>query len=112
MARSWESRRPVACDRCSTLADGLAVRVAVPLAVEWLNEAADRMLCVSERAIARSVAAFDAARIRAEGAAAAGLAALSQLADVDGSIVLVVTGRNIDDALLERCCKDAESFPD
>jgi threonine dehydratase len=111
MALSWEARRPVECGQCATLADGLAVRVAVPLAVQWLNEAADRMLRVSERAIARAVATFDAAGIRAEGAAAAGLAALAQLEDVDGPIVLIVTGRNIDEALLERCCTDAESFP-
>ena len=58
------------------------------------------MLHVSEREIARAVAAFDAAGIRAEGAAAAGLAALPQLPELDGPIVLVVTGRNIDDELL------------
>ena len=102
MALSWQAGRPVDCDRCSTLADGLAVRVAIPVAVEWLREAADAMLQVSEREIARAVAAYDAVGIRAEGATAAALAALP-LVDVEGPVVLIVTGRNIDAELLERC---------
>ena len=38
MALSWEAGEPVDCDRSSTFADGLAVRVAIPLAVEALGE--------------------------------------------------------------------------
>jgi threonine dehydratase len=102
MARSWSARGPVECDLCETIADGLAVRVAIPLAVEWLLETADEMLEVTERDIADSVTAFDDAAIRAEAAAAAGLAALSQV-DADGPIVVVLTGRNIDDDLVARC---------
>ena len=102
MALSWDAGRTVACNRCATFADGLAVRVAIPVAVEWLLEAADAMLQVSEREIARAVAAYDAAGIRAEGAAAAALAALTQV-DVSGPTVLIVTGRNIENGLLERC---------
>ena len=49
--------------------------------------------------MAHAVGAFSAAGIRAEGAAGAALAALPQLDDVDGTIVLIVTGRNIDDEL-------------
>ena len=79
--------------------------------VEMLNDAADRMLLVTEREIAAAVAAFDAAGIRTEAAAGAGLAALPQLADVDGPVVLIVTGANIDDGLLARCRDDIQSFP-
>jgi threonine dehydratase len=111
MALSWEARRPVEGDRCATIADGLAVRVAIPYAVEVLNDTADRMLLVSEREIAGGVAAFDRAGIRAEGASGAGLAAVAQLDDVDGAIVLVVTGSLIDDELLARCRDEPGSFP-
>ena len=69
------------------------------------------MLLVSEREIADAVGAYAAAGIRAEGAAAAALAALPQLDDVEGPIVLVVTGRNIDDDLWRRACEQPESFP-
>ena len=102
MARSWREGRPVESDRCATIADGLAVRVAIPIAVEWLSAAADAMLEVSEREIAASVVAFADAGIRVEPAAAAALAALPHI-EADGPIVLVVTGRNIDDELLARC---------
>jgi threonine dehydratase len=112
MARSWEEGRVVEDDRCATFADGLAVRVAVPLAVEVLGEVASRFLLVSEREIARGVAAFAEAGIRAEGAAGAALAALAQLEDVDGSIALVVTGRNIDEDVFRRAREQPESFPD
>jgi threonine dehydratase len=112
MARSWEEGRVVEDDRCATFADGLAVRVAVPLAVEVLGEVASRFLLVSEREIAQGVAAFADAGIRAEGAAGAALAALPHLDDVEGSIVLVVTGRNIDEDVFRRARERPESFPD
>ena len=111
MALSFQARRVVPCDRMATFADGLAVRVAIPRAVEILNSAVDRFVLVSEREIARAVAAYDAAGIRAEGAAAAALAALWQEAPASGPIVLIVTGRNIDEELFQRACTDPNSFP-
>ena len=112
MAESWEAGRLVESDRSATFADGLAVRVAIPLAVDVLAEVADRMLVVSERDLARAVGAFADVGIRVEGAGAAGLAALPRLADVDGAVVLVVTGRNIDDELHTRAHERPDSFPD
>jgi threonine dehydratase len=112
MALSWEARRPVESDRCATIADGLAVRIAVPYAVEALNDAADRMVLVSEREIARGVADLDRAGIRAEAAAGAGLAAVAGIEDVAGPVVLIVTGGNIDDDLLARCRDEPDSFAD
>ena len=112
MAESWRAGRPVESERSATFADGLAVRVAIPLAVDVLGEVASRMLVVSEREIARAVGAFAGAGLRVEGAAGAALAALPQLEDVDGPVVLVVTGRNIDDELHARACERPRSFPD
>ena len=112
MADSWDAGQPVPCDDCETFADGLAVRVAIPLAVEVLGEVASRMLRASDRQMARSVGAYADIGIRAEGAAGAALAALPQLTDVEGAVVLVVTGRNIDDELLTRARERPESFPD
>ena len=111
MADSWEAGRPVAGDRADTFADGVAVRVAIPYAVSVLNDVATHMLRVTERELAEGVAALAEEGIRAEGAAAAGVAALPHLPAVDGSIVLVVTGRNIDDALWERARNSTKSFP-
>jgi threonine dehydratase len=110
MADSWDAGRPLVSDESATLADGLAVRVAIPYAVDVLAEVATHMLRVSEREIALAVAAFADAGIRVEGAAAAGLAALPQLPELSGPIVLVVTGGNIDDALLNRARMSPDTF--
>ena len=112
MAESWNAGHSVESDRSATFADGLAVRVSIPLAVDVLGEVASRMLVVSEREIARAVSAYAAVGIRAEGAAGAALAALPQLGDVNGPIVVVVTGRNIDDEVHARACERPDSFPD
>jgi threonine dehydratase len=112
MAESWRTGILATSDRSATFADGLAVRVAIPLAVDVLGEVASRMLLVSEREIARAVGECAGAGLRVEGAAGAALAALPQLDDVDGDVVLVVTGRNIDDELHARACERPGSFPD
>jgi threonine dehydratase len=111
MEMSWRAGRPMPCDRMATFADGLAVRVAIPRAVALLKETVDRMLLVSERAMARAVCAFARAGLRVEGAAAAGLAALPQVPEVAGPVVLVVTGGNIDEELWERAVETPDSFP-
>lgn len=111
MFESWQAGRVVESGRCATIADGLAVRVAIPFAVEQLKEHADELLLVSERELADAVREFSAYGIRAEPAAAAALAALPEVA-VEGPVVLIVTGRNIDDELLERCVSEPESFSD
>jgi threonine dehydratase len=102
MAESWRAGRVVESRSSDTIADGLAVRVAIPRAVEELQSAADEMLLVTEHELMRAVAAYDDAGIRAEAAAAAALAALPSVTAA-GPIVLIVTGRNIDDELLARC---------
>jgi threonine dehydratase len=112
MALSVAAGHPVPCDLMSTFADGLAVRVAVPLAVQELVRLRTPFVQVSERAIARGVGAFAAAGLRVEGSAAAGLAALEEMDAVDGPVVLIVTGRNIDDELHRRAVERPETFPD
>jgi threonine dehydratase len=111
MALSFEARRTVECDRMATFADGLAVRVAIPEAVATVNRVVSRFLLVSEREIARAVSAYAGVGIRAEGAAAAALAALAQV-ETQGPIVLVLTGSNIDEELWKRAIERSESFPD
>jgi len=112
MALSFEAGKPVECERMATFADGLAVRVAIPAAVALVNTLADRMLQVSERQIALGVGSYAKVGVRVEGAAGAALAALPQLEDLDGPIVLIVTGRNIDDALHRRAVEEPGSFPE
>jgi threonine dehydratase len=124
MALSVEAGEPVECDRCATFADGMAVRVAIPLAVGELRTLDRAMMRVSEREIAYAVRDYAAAGIRVEGAAASALAAFRKtgwaqtgpdsppfrLPEHDPT-VLIVTGRNIDDDLHRRCVEEPESFP-
>jgi threonine dehydratase len=112
MAESWAAGGPVESDSSATFADGMAVRVAIPFAVSVLGEVASRMLLVTERAIAQAVGAFDRVGIRVEGSPAAALASLGQIEELDGPVVLVVTGRNIDEDLHRRAVNDPDSFPD
>jgi threonine dehydratase len=112
MALSVAAGHPVRCDLMSTFADGMAVRVAVPLAVQELVRLRAPFVQVSERAIARGVGAFAAAGLRVEGSAAAALAALDEVDVPDGPIVLLVTGSNIDDELHRRAVERPETFPD
>ena len=109
MAESFEAGAPVALHGGQTIADGLAVRVAIPLAVERLLGGVDRVVRVSERALAEAVAACADSGLRAEAAAAATIAALDEV-EADGLIVALITGRNIDEELLERVHADPGSF--
>jgi threonine dehydratase len=112
MKLSVEAGHPVACDRSATFADGMAVRVAIPLAVEEMSRIGVPMTMVSERAMARAVGDFAAAGIRVEGSAAAALAGFRELGAGAGPTVLIVTGRNIDDELHRRAVDEPDSFPD
>jgi threonine dehydratase len=101
MWESWRDGAPTDSDRCATFADGLAVRVAIPLAVAELNPLVQRFELVSEAELEEAVRAYAEAGIRAEGGAAAPLA-LARRESLPRPLVLIVTGRNIDDALYER----------
>jgi len=110
MALSWETGRAVECEKMATFADGLAVRVAIPEAVTLLDRVVDGMVPVSERSIALAMGACARAGIRVEPAAAAGLAALPAISDVEGPIVAVLTGRNVDDEVWRKAVENPDAF--
>ncbi|HEX6652062.1 MAG TPA: PLP-dependent lyase/thiolase [Thermoleophilaceae bacterium] len=112
MALSMEAGHPVECDRSATFADGMAVRVAIPLALEEMRRGGYPMMMVSEREMAHAVRDYASAGIRVEGSGAASLAAFRKRRAVMEPVVLIVTGRNIDDDLHRRCVEDPDSFPD
>jgi threonine dehydratase len=105
MWESYEAGEPVDSDRCATFADGLAVRVSIPVAVEELNVLAERFELVSEEELEDAVRAYAHAGIRVEGAAAAPLA-VALREELPRPVVLIVTGRNIDDTLYDRILSD------
>jgi threonine dehydratase len=108
----WQSHRqgrPVDTDDCATFADGLAVRVAIPLAVSELNPLVQRFELVTERELARALEAYAEAGLRVEASAAAPLA-IALRESLPRPVVLIVTGRNIDDALWQRAVESPDSF--
>lgn len=111
MALSWEAGRAVECGRMTTFADGLAVRVAIPDAVALLDRVVDRMVPVSERAMALAMGSCARAGIRVEPAAAAGLAALPEISDIEGPLVAVLTGRNVDEEVWRQAVENPDAFP-
>lgn len=112
MADSFEARRVLTATSGETIADGLAVRVAIPYAVERIQHVVHCMVRVSERELARAVGRFADQGIRVEASAAAALAGLDHLSGLAGPVVLVITGRNIDDELFERARTAPETFRD
>jgi threonine dehydratase len=112
MADSFEAGGVVSSDSAATIADGLAVRVAIPYAVTRIQPLVREMVRVSERELARAIGRLAEVDIRVEASAAACLAALDHLEAPPEPVVLVLTGRNIDDPLFARACSQPESFPD
>ena len=79
--------------------------------MERIQPLLDGVVRVSERELAQAIGRLAAAGLRVEASAAASLAALDHVDDPGEPVVLVITGRNIDDALFARACRAPESFP-
>jgi len=95
MYYSWKERRPVNLDTISTIADGLASRVAVPEAVELMLQVVDDMVLVSEQQILDAmqlVLETDARIIEPSSAAAIAALYLPDLRAHD--VAAIITGRN------------------
>ncbi len=101
-AQSFEQGKIVTTETAKTLADGMAVRVPNPEALERIRQGAARVVRVSEAELRHAMRVFheDTHNI-AEGAAAGPLAALLQEADRQRGrrVGIVLTGGNIDRAI-------------
>ncbi|MGC2034168.1 MAG: threonine ammonia-lyase [Thermoplasmata archaeon] len=105
LAESLRRGRVVVGGRPSTFADGLATRHVGDLTLAILQRCQVRAVSVDDQTIARAVfLLLEKAKVLAEGAGAAPLAALLEdpaLAK-DGPVVLVISGGNLDPFLLDR----------
>jgi threonine dehydratase len=98
-ARSFAAGEVITTDSAATFADGLAVRVPDPAALEVIRSGADRIVEVSEPELVDAIGIyFTDTHTLAEGAGAAPLAALlKERARMQGRRVgLIMTGQNID----------------
>lgn len=97
-ALSFAAGRPVETTSADTLADGMAVRVPVPEALEVILRGAERIVEVSDAEIMAAMRhLFDDTHNLAEGAGAAPLAALlKEGAAPGGRYGIVLSGGNVD----------------
>jgi threonine dehydratase len=109
---SLEAGRPVTADSALTIADGIAVKrpgqVTLPLIERWVDE----LVVVGEDDVAEAmVFLLERAKLVVEGAGAVGVAALlaGRVAANDGSIVVVLSGGNVDAGLLGEIVRRHES---
>jgi threonine dehydratase len=97
-ARSWEAGKPVETASANTFADGMAVRVPVPAALQVILAGAERIVRVSDGEVKAAVRYFysDTHNL-VEGAGAAPLAALLKDKEKKGRrFAVIASGGNID----------------
>jgi threonine dehydratase len=95
----WRRGGPVETESCRTFADGMAVRVPVPEALEIYSRGARRIVTVSDAEVAEAMRVYytDTHNL-AEGAGAAPLAALMQEKEAMAGrkVAVILCGGNID----------------
>ncbi|HXN91181.1 MAG TPA: pyridoxal-phosphate dependent enzyme [Candidatus Sulfotelmatobacter sp.] len=97
MELSWKAARPIAAPS-TTIADGIAVRVPVPQAVELMRAAIDEVMLVTDQEMRDAMRwLFTDAGIASEPSAAAGVAAIAKRREQFGNkrVATVVTGGNL-----------------
>ena len=111
-ALSFAAGRPVATNSADTIADGLAVRVPDPAALDAIRRNAARIVSVSEAEIRCAMRIlFTDTHNLAEGAGAAALAALMQERDrlAGKRVAVILTGGNIDRALFAKVLAEEDT---
>jgi threonine dehydratase len=108
LADSWRAGRPVTTEPTGTIADGLAVRVPVPMAVERLRALVDDIVLVDDEAMIRAMRLAAATLgLVLEPSGAAGLAAIASHRIPGLRLATVLTGSNIHPELFAKLCGPA-----
>jgi threonine dehydratase len=97
MHLSWHEKRPISAPS-TTIADGIAVRVPVPQAVELMRGTVDEVLLVSDQEMRDAMRwLFTDAGLVAEPSAASGVAAIAKRKEQfrGGRVAAVLTGGNL-----------------
>lgn len=101
MAESWRTGRTVISPGATTIADGVAVRIPVPAALEWMREFVDDMVLVSEDQIRDGLrTARDTLGLILEPAGALGIAAALHHRIGGQRLATIATGNNFSAGLL------------
>jgi threonine dehydratase len=110
MADSWRAGRPVPGSTADTMADGIAVRVPVAAAVEWMRGCVDDVLLVEEAWIGQAMRAIrDTLGLLVEPSAAVGIAAALHYAFDGPRLATIITGANLSAELLADLTQDTRA---
>ena len=102
MTHSFNAGHPVDTKSCDTFASGIAVRVAIPEAVDLMLEVVDEMWLISENEMKRAMTLYyQISDQLLEGAGAAALAAVLKFSKKvkNKTICLIASGSNVDEKL-------------
>ena len=107
MLRSLDAGHPIEIE-ATTIADGMAIDLPIPIALDLLPQVIDEFVIVTDDQIAAATRLLmDAAGVVAEPSGAAGVAALMVREDWRGAeVATVITGSNLDPALYGRLLGD------
>jgi threonine dehydratase len=95
MAESWRHGRLVTSAEVTTIADGVAVRVPVPAALEWMSECVDEMVLIDDAQLREALRiARDTIGLILEPSGALGIAAVLHHQVPGKRPAAVVTGSN------------------
>lgn len=101
MALSWRARKVVTTERADTIADGLAVRLPVDVAVDFMLDRVDDMVAVSEARMKEAMQLlFCHAGVIVEPSGAAGLAAILDARQEGSPAATILCGGNLRPELL------------
>lgn len=100
---SWHEGKVVQTESCDTCADGLATRTPDADNVDTIRKLVDEVTLVSEERMLDAIChLYHEERVLAEPAGAAATAAWLDWRAVSGSVVLLVSGGNISDAVRQK----------
>ncbi len=101
MAESWRRGSLVTSAEVATIADGVAVRVPIPSALEWMSELVDDMILIDDAQLREALRmARDTTGLILEPSGALGIAAALQDRNPDQKPATIVTGSNFSADLL------------
>ena len=110
---SIAARRPVGARSANTICDGIAVKRPGDFTLPLVDRYLDEIVTVSDDEVAQAmVLLLERAKLVVEGAGAVGVAALMQgrvAAPADGEVCAVLSGGNVDAALLSECIRLGET---
>lgn len=113
--QSWQAGRVITTETCDTIADGLATCVPLEANVRAIRELVDEICLISEEEMLRSIRTllFEE-HVVAEAAGAAATAAYLQNPEAYAhrTVVLLVTGSNIQHDLLQRAIAQSADYAD